>query len=226
MPDTSRGWITNRNGVTVTPMETGIAPRERAIRLLDKTRREDVGPHGTFLSAVERQASMTIGTGTQAVSEANYGRIDEALWYMDRIVETFNRVTPGSISEMMPDYGCFVIAWTAYGIVVPLIRHAFGIQPDAINRTVVFAPDVPKGWENMSIDDLPVGTNRISFSRTRTGKGIEYRVNSTEGGWRFALKLDDSPGTTYYLNGRRVTMTSSGIPMTGTKNLVLVVQGH
>ena len=92
MPDTSRGWITNRNGVTVTPMEMGIAPRERAIRLLEKTRREDVGPYGPFLSAVERQASMTIGTGVQAVSEANYGRTDEALWYMDRIVDTFNRV--------------------------------------------------------------------------------------------------------------------------------------
>ncbi len=82
---------------------------------------------------------MTIATGVQAVAEANYGRTEEALWYMGRIVETFSRVTPGSISEMMPDFGCFTIAWTSYGIVVPLIQHVFGIQPDATQKTVVFA---------------------------------------------------------------------------------------
>jgi len=31
--------------------------------------------------------------------------------------QTFNRKLPGSISEMMPDYGCLVQAWTMYGIV-------------------------------------------------------------------------------------------------------------
>ena len=103
MPDTTRGWLTNKNWVIATPMEVGIAPRDRAIRALDRIRRENVGPHGPYLSAMERLSMMTIATGVQAVAEANYGRTEEALWYMDRIAETFNRVTPGSISEMMPD---------------------------------------------------------------------------------------------------------------------------
>src|SRR5428012_22410 len=33
-PEGERGWITNKNWVIATPMETGIAPRARAIRLL------------------------------------------------------------------------------------------------------------------------------------------------------------------------------------------------
>ena len=107
---------------------------------------------------------MTIATGVQAVAEASYGRTAEALWYMDRIVETFDRVTPGSISEMMPDFGCFTIAWTSYGIVVPLIQHVFGIEPDAVRKTVRFAPHVPEGWNQLSIEDLPVGTNLVSFA--------------------------------------------------------------
>ena len=48
MPDTSRGWLTNKNWVITTPMETGIAPRARAIRLLDKIRHENVGEYGPF----------------------------------------------------------------------------------------------------------------------------------------------------------------------------------
>jgi hypothetical protein len=140
MPEGDRGWLTNKNWVIATPMEAGIAPRARAIRLLDEIRRENTGEYGPYLSAVERRSMMTISTGVQAVAEAHYGRIDEAMWYLERIVQTFNRVSPGSISETMPDRGCFTIAWTSYGIVVPLIEHVFGIRPDAARKTCVRAP--------------------------------------------------------------------------------------
>ena len=131
------------------------------------------------------------------MAEANYGRTAEALWYMDRIVETFNRVTPGSISEMMPDFGCFTIAWTSYGIVVPLIQHVFGIEPDAVRKTVVFAPHMPEGWDELSIEDLPVGTNLVSFAGARTAKGMEYTFESRDSGWTFVLQTEDSPGARY-----------------------------
>jgi glycogen debranching enzyme len=223
LPDTSRGWITNKNWVLATPMEVGIAPRDRAIRLLDKIRRENVGEYGPYLSAVEQQAMMTIATGVQAVAEARYGRIDEAMWYIDRIVQTFGRTLPGSISEMMPDYGCFAIAWTSYGMMVPLIQHVFGVQPDAVNKTVVFAPQVPTGWEDMRIDDLPVGSNKLSFSRQRTDEGIEYRVAAREDGWTFVLNPETLPGARYNVNGRPASLTSSGIRLTGRANKVVVV---
>jgi glycogen debranching enzyme len=226
MPDTARAWITNKNWVVATPMEMGIAPRARALRVLDRIRKHDLGEYGPYLSAVEGERMMTISTGVLAVAEAQYDRTDQALWYMDRIVQTFNRKLPGSISEMMPDYGCFVIAWTMYGIVVPLVQHVFGIKPDAVNKTVVFEPHLPSGWEDMSIEDLPVGANRVSFARARTEKGIEYRVEGTESGWRFVLKAEQSPGATYYLNGKPVTADSSGIRMSGRKNHVLVVSGE
>jgi hypothetical protein len=130
---------------------------------------------------------------------------------------------PGSMSEMMPDDGCFTIAWTSYGIVIPLVQQFFGIQPDAIHKTVVFDPHLPTGWENVSIDALPVGANTISFSRTKTGRGIEYDVEAKQGGWNFVLRGTEIPGAAYYLNGRPVSFTASGIRMTGRKNHLLVV---
>lgn len=222
MPDTARGWLTNRNWVIATPMETAIAPRARALRALDQIRRENLGPHGPYLSAVERLAMMTIATGVQAVAEARYGRTGAALWYMDRIVETFNRVTPGSISEMMPDWGSFTIAWTSYGIVIPLVEHVFGIEPDATRKTVTFDPHLPGGWDDMRIEDLAVGDNSISFAARRTAKGTEYTIDARNGEWTFVL-AGGAPGATYYLNGRPVVPSSSGIRMTGTRNRVLVV---
>jgi glycogen debranching enzyme len=223
MPDTSRGWLTNKNWVIATPMETGIAPRARALHALDRIRRENLGPYGPYLSAVERLYMMTIATGVQAVAEARYGRTDEALWYMDRIAETFNRVTPGSISEMMPDWGCFTIAWTSYGIVVPLVEHVFGVAPDATRTTVRFAPHLPDGWGEMRIADLPVGSNVISFAARREAKGIEYTFDSKDASWTLVLQ-DSTPGATYHLNGKPVAASGEGIRMTGRRNRVLVVR--
>jgi hypothetical protein len=223
MPDASRGWLTNKNWVIATPMETGIAPPARAIRLLDKIRHENSGDYGPFLSAVERRSMMTISTGVQAVAEGKYGRTDEAMWYVDKIVQTFNRVSPGSISEMMPDRGCFAIAWTSYGIVLPLIEHVFGIRPDALTKTITFDPHLPSGWEDISIEDLPVGTNLVSFSRSKTERGIQYAIEAKENGWHFVLMGKALPGARYFLNDRPVAYTSSGIRMSGRKNRVLVI---
>ncbi len=222
MPEGNRGWITNKNWVIATPLETGIAPRERAIGLLDKIRREDTGEYGPYLSAVERTSMMTISTGVQAVAEGKYGRTDEALWYVNKIVQTFNRVSPGSMSEMMPDQGCFTIAWTSYGIVLPLIEHVFGVRPDAVKKTIVFEPHLPTGWEDISIENLPVGANLISFARTRTGKGVIYDIDAKESGWNFILKDKASPHTQYVLNGRPIDLPPSGIRMQGRKNHVLI----
>jgi glycogen debranching enzyme len=222
MPEGERAWITNENWVIATPMETGIAPKGRAVRLLDKIRRENTGPYGPYLSAVNRQSMMTISTGVEAVAEAEYGRIDDAMSYVDDIAETFNRVTPGSMSEMMPDQGCFTIAWTAYGIVVPLIEHVFGIQPDAANRTIVFEPHLPAGWEDISIEDLPIGANFISFSRSRTEKGVLYDVDAKENGWTFILKVRASSAAKYFLNGKPIQPSASGIRVNGRSNRVLV----
>jgi glycogen debranching enzyme len=223
MPDTVRGWITNKNWVVTTPMEAGIAPPARARAALDKIRRDNVGEFGPFLSAVDRGSMMTIATGAQAVSEGRYGRVDQAMWYVDRIVSTFGRTLPGSISEMMPDYGCFVIAWTNYGIVVPLIEQVFGIAPDAPGRTIVFDPHVPSGWRRMSIEALPVGTNTVSFAWAETAQGIEYDINAEQDGWSLIVRADTAAGAKYYLNGAPVAPTVAGIRMSGTRNHLLVV---
>jgi hypothetical protein len=127
---------------------------------------------------------------------------------------------------MMPDYGCFTIAWTGYGIVLPLIEHVFGVRPDAANRTIVFEPHVPAGWEDISIKNLPVGANIVSFSRTRTGKGVVYDIEARENAWSFVLKEIASPGTRYFLNGRPIDPAPYGIRMEGRKNRVLITSTH
>ncbi len=135
-------------------METGIAPRARAISLLDKIRRENSGEYGAYLSAVERRSMMTISTGVEAVAEA---------------------------------------------------------------KTIVLEPHLPAGWEDISIEDLPIGANLVSFSHTRTRQGVIYDIEAKENGWSFVLRTPAAPNSRYFLNGRPVNSSSSGIRWRGGK---------
>ena len=221
LPDgTQRGWFTNKNWVINTPMETSIAPVDKAIRSLDKIRNEHCGEYGPYLSAVEGRRMMTISTGVQAVSEAQYGRIDECLWYMNKITSTLSRTLPGSINEMMPDYGCPVQAWTIYGFAVPLVMHIFGITPDAYNKNVIIAPSLPADWNEMSLENQHVGTNRYDIQVNKTDGKTTYVVQSKEKDWNTVLRINGLSGKSYELNGKTVIATNDDIVLTGTKNTV------
>lgn len=219
---TMKGWFTNKNWVISTPMETGIAPSNQAIGLLDKVRREHCGEYGPYLSAVEKQSMMTIATGVQAMAECQYGRIDQGLWYVDRIVQTFGRVLPGSISEMMPDYGCPVQAWTIYGLASPLVTKIFGINPDAANRTIAFTPNLPSNWNKIQITNLPVGNTAITFGVLKKDRSIEYRLSSSQKGWVYTLQVKGLAGKKYLLNGKTRIAATDEIRFTGLSNRVVV----
>jgi glycogen debranching enzyme len=221
---TQKGWITNNNWVISTPMETGIAPRTKAVSLLNKVRTEHTGEYGPYLSAVEKGAMMTIATGVQAMAEAAYGRTDEAMWYVDKIVQTFGRAMPGSISEMMPDYGCPVQAWTMYGLALPLVTHVFGIQPHAYQKTMTFAPHLPSGWNDIKISELPVGSNAISFAVKQSKQGREYHITSKQPDWKFLLTLDQLRGTTYVLNGITRRADADTIQLHGSVNSITILK--
>ena len=221
LPDsTQQGWFTNKNWVITTPMETAIAPVDKAIRSLDKIRNEHCGEYGPYLSAVEKRRMMTIATGVQAVSEAQYGRMEECLWYMNKITSTLSRTLPGSINEMMPDYGCPAQAWTIYGLAVPLVMHIFGITPDAYHKNVIIAPSVPESWNEMSLENQQVGSNRYDIQMNIANGKTTYIIKSEEKDWNNVLRIKGLSGKSYEHNGKTITATSDDILLTGTKNMI------
>ena len=199
---TQKGWLTNRNWVISTPIETHLAPRERAIAQLKKVRNEHCGPYGPYLSTVEGDRMMTIATGVQAMSEAAYGRIDESMAYVKDIVKTFGQTLPGSINEMMPDYGCPAQAWTIYGIATPLIRYVFGIHPESYKKTITFSPQLPTGWDQISISDLEIGSNTINYQVIRTEQGLDIKLDTTCPDWNYSVEPKSIPIHQFVVNGR------------------------
>ena len=177
-----KGWLLNRNWVINVPLETGIATKAQAERALANMHTSDfIGPHGMYLDAMCQSAAMTISTGVMAVAQAQYGYADRALELIERIFGTFGMATPGSISEMSPDYGCFVQAWTTYGVMLPVVRHFFGIQPSASLDQVILKPCLPSKWNQASMEHVKVFGGEMSMEAQLCDQGMKIKVTNTSG---------------------------------------------
>lgn len=173
-------WLVNRNSIIDVPMETGIADRDKAVRALDRMYSEEfVGRYGVWLDSLGRQECMTITTGIMAVAQANYGYSDRALELVKKIFSAFSYANPGCISEYSPDGGCIVQAWTAYSVVVPIVRHFCGIRPDAAKGEILLQPRLPKGWEHVSLKNVPVLDGEISVFFSGEGPARHMKVVNT-----------------------------------------------
>lgn len=177
--DRKRPWLC-QNWTLLCPLEAGLTPPERAIRLLERVEGPEFsGRWGMYLSGIERFRSMSINTGVLAVAELQYGRVDKALQYVRTIAETLDMQMPGAISEMSPDYGCFVQAWSGYGVAWPLVTQVFGLRPDAFRRRLVLNPAFPPEWPAASLTGVHIGSNVFDLR----WDGQTLRVTSQQPGW-------------------------------------------
>lgn len=184
--DDEQAWLL-KNWVIFCPMEVGLAPQDRAIPALDRMlTAEFTGRFGLYLSGINQTSMMTISTGVGAVSQARYHRMEAALGMIHQICSTRNLRFPGSPSEMSPDWGCFIQAWTGYGLAYPVVRQFFGINPIAHERKLVLAPHPPRSWPVASLKQVRVGGATFDFA---------YRVDSSANEVTLVIQSDD-PGWT------------------------------
>jgi glycogen debranching enzyme len=182
-----RGWLINKNWVIVTPMEANIADPERARRALANMRNDDfIGEYGTYLAAMYKQGMMTISTGVHAVAEVTYGNGDAALALLERMQKSFSMVLPGSMSEMSPDYGCAVQAWTVYAMAVPIIRHFFGVQPEAYKQYIRLEPVIPTKWEGkqLQLNQILIGDATFDISMKMVEGSLSLEIQNPSA-WTF-----------------------------------------
>ena len=206
--DHSRPFVLHHNWVVNTPMETGIAPEEKAIKALN-TAKKFVNPFGVFVTGIDRDESagsdsssfkgskvfsytgavMTLPTGVQAISENNYGRPDEALDYLKRMTRSFSYAFPGSIYEVSPDYGMMTQAWTIYSYAVPIISQFFGLSPEAATNTLVLSPQMPSSWPEARLENVPVADGTITMSYKKENGMMSYTAEHDLNSWNFKIIL-------------------------------------
>lgn len=202
----ARPFVVHHNWVVNTPLETGIAPRDKALKALE-TAAKYTNPYGVFVTGIDRDASagkefgsfkgakqfsytgavMTLPTGVQAIAENNYGRPDKALDYLERMLRTFSFAAPGTMYEVSPDYGMFVQAWNLYSFTQPVVAQFFGVQPNAYKKEVSIGVQMPSAWQQASLEDVLVGENTISINFERVGETQKVSVVSAKPDWQITF---------------------------------------
>lgn len=166
-----------------------VVPQERRARLLQLFESPAfTGPYGILMTASAEGASMTITTGQMIMAEFLAGHPEEAVEYIHRMQKTAELRFPGYPSEISPDKGCFVQAWTNYGSVFAVIRGLFGIDPHVPRKRLVVRPCLPGGWSEATVRRLPIGHRYIDIEVTREGTATRVVVIPCDGLGDLALR--------------------------------------
>jgi hypothetical protein len=172
-----------RGGISATPLESNIAPPERAALMLNLI---DHSPENTEWG----WGDMSIGSGIIAVAQANYGHIDSVVHYVRGIARYTNAEMPGGLPEHHPPYPSkpehtewrtnTLQLWGGYGLHFPLVYYILGIQPDYPHGVLRIIPNVPRQWDSLSVDDVIVGKDdSVSVSIVRETGSLMVRVRYT-----------------------------------------------
>jgi hypothetical protein len=199
-----QSFVVHHNWVVNTPMETKIATPENAKLALAKGANY-TNKFGIYVTGMDRDQNdmnrekwstfsyvgsvMTLPTGVQAVSEAQYGNSDQARNYLKQLFNSFSYTTPGTMYEVSPDYGQIVQAWNIYGVAVPTVNYFFGIIPNAHNNEVTIKPQFPTDWTNAEIKKVKIGDEQLSIKMEILEDVTSYTIAISNPQWKVNLEL-------------------------------------
>jgi hypothetical protein len=181
-----------------TPMETDFAPVAHAVLAFPQlessvfTGTTGFYQQGKTATTPGNLQASALNTGVMAVAEANYGRMDQSLQYLEFIASELDTEQPGALPELFnsPDYNYFqaftgramvMQAWSSYGVEWPVIYHYLGIRPDVPNGQLTVIPELPSSWPTLSVTNLRVGNGTIAVSASQNGSQYTTTLSGPAG---------------------------------------------
>lgn len=222
----NKGFVMHHNWVVNTPLETGIASNEQAIKALNTAKKFSNG-FGMYVTGIDKNEKrdlqeysyaasvgkndftytgtvMTLPTAVQIIAENNYGRPDEAYDLLKKVNKTFGYALPGSMYEVSPDYGMMTQAWNVYAYGEPIVKQFFGINPFAFKKQVVFTPQLPTALNKGALNNIRVGNNLITANFTKSNNEFLYIISQIEDDWTILFVQPKGKFKTWKLNGQVV----------------------
>lgn len=199
-------FVVHHNWIVNTPMQVGVADQEKA-ELALMTAEKYRNRFGMFVTGIDRDqkqeksskwksfsyvgAVMTLPTGVQALAEAKYGNPDRALDYLSMLQNSFSYALPGSMYEVSPDFGMMTQAWNIYAVAVPVVEEFFGLKPKAWKNEILIKPSLPSKWNNVSLDNIKVGDNRLDISIKKIDNTLDVKIAQRDN-WKLIFEFAEA----------------------------------
>src|SRR5262249_37867513 len=125
-------------------------------------------------------------TGWASVGEYRYHRAfpayanlrSNALLYLEGSLGHFSEVLSGDYFQELSTSSPHQI-WSAAMVVSPLLRGMFGLEENAIEHTLNFAPHFPADWTSVHLDNVRCGDTTVNLVYTKALDGITLQAERT-----------------------------------------------
>lgn len=95
---------------------------------------------------------------------------DNALGFVTELFSGYENIWP---QEGVPHQG-----FCSAGVALPFVRGLLGLEGDAINKTIAFAPHFPADWEQVTIKNFQIGKEAFAFVYQKKQNEVWLEVNS------------------------------------------------
>jgi len=110
---------------------------------------------------------------------------DHALGYVTEVFSGTHNIWPQEAGSHQ--------GFSTAGVVLPFVRGMLGLEGDAIQKRITFAPHFPADWEHVSIDNYRIGGAVFSFNYTRAKEEITINILSKHSA-SYALQIAPALG--------------------------------
>jgi hypothetical protein len=165
---------------TITQISSPDHQADWGMRIISK-QNPNYGPDGYHYGAV-----WPLFTGWAATGEYRYHRTfpayanlrANALLALDGSLGHVTEVLSGDYYQPTVTSSPHQI-WSAAMVVNPLLRGLLGLDVNAANHRVAFAPHIPAGWNSFSVSNLRIGKSELSLKYMRTADSITLESEGT-----------------------------------------------
>jgi hypothetical protein len=111
------------------------------------------------------------------------------------------------------------------GFILPIMRGLMGLETDAVNNTLTFAPKFPADWDDVSINNIKLNASILDISFKKNTDKISFEIHNT-GDNEITLHLNPvlSPGikiSSVTVNGKEQKFKFAETEYSTTTNLEL-----
>jgi glycogen debranching enzyme len=100
--------------------------------------------------------------------------------------------------------------WSAAMVVSPLLRGTFGLEANALEKKLTFAPHVPADWTRFSVGNVRIGQSILGLHYTKSEEGIQLETGLSKPGDECTVEFH--PAISLRAKVQRVELNGKPVP--------------
>lgn len=103
--------------------------------------------------------------------------LSTAMHTFDNALGSITEVYSGA-QNIWPQEAVAHQGFSSAGVILPLVRGMIGLEGNALNKTITYAPQFPANWEHISIDNYKIENADFSFKHVRRKNKIHIHIQT------------------------------------------------